>query len=200
MQWTLTPDKYLNEEEVKRLVRTCTDASELAEKRGYWLAVRDWMIIDLTLNTGLRVQEVSDLKVSDLFLNYNESSLVVENGKGGKRRVVRFSPRTKSHLKKYLEFREQESPYLFCSSRGEQLTRSALQKIFKKWAKRAGLPEHHSFHSMRHYHACHLYKISNNNLRLVQRQLGHASVMSTQVYADIMDEDAEEVFNRFEEE
>ena len=55
MQWTLTPDKYLNEEEVKRLVRICTNAAELAEKRGYWLAVRDWMIIDLTLNTGLRI-------------------------------------------------------------------------------------------------------------------------------------------------
>ena len=81
MKWTLTPDKYLNEEEVKRLVRVCSDAAEIAEKRGYWLAVRDWMIIDLTLNTGLRVQEVADLKVKDLYINYNESSLVVEKGK-----------------------------------------------------------------------------------------------------------------------
>ncbi|MFC1565142.1 tyrosine-type recombinase/integrase [candidate division KSB1 bacterium] len=200
MKWTLTPDKYLNEEEAKLLVMVCTYTSDIAEKRGYWLAVRDWMIIDLTLNTGLRVQEVANLKVKDLYINYNESSLVVEYGKGGKRRVVRFSPRTKAHLKKYLEQREPSSQYLFCSSRGEQLTRSALQKIFKKWAKNAGLPEHHSFHSMRHYHACHLYKISNNNLRLVQQQLGHSSVVTTQVYADIMDEDAEEVFNRFEEE
>ncbi len=53
---------------------------------------------------------------------------------------------------------------------------------------------------MRHYHACHLYKTSNNNLRLVQQQLGHSSVITTQVYADVIDEDAEEVFNRFEEE
>ncbi len=120
MQWTLTPDKYLNEVEVKHLVKVCTDAAALAELRGYWLAVRAWMIIDLTLNTGLRVQEVSDLKVSDLFLNYNESSLVVESGKGGKRRVVRFGPKTKIHLKKYLEQREPSSKFLFCSSRGEQ--------------------------------------------------------------------------------
>ncbi len=173
MQWTLTPDKYLNEEEAKHLIKVCTDAAALAERRGYWLAVRDWMIIDLTLNTGLRVLEVSDLKVSDLFLNYNELFLVVENGKGGKRCVVRFGPKTKIHLKKYLEQREPSSQFLFSFSRGEQLTRSALQKIFKKRAKRAGLPEHHSFHSMRHYHACHLYKTSNNNLRLVQQQLGH---------------------------
>ncbi|MFC1555288.1 tyrosine-type recombinase/integrase [candidate division KSB1 bacterium] len=198
MQWTLTPDKYLNEEEVKRLTKVCSDASDLAERRGYWIAVRDWMIIDLTLNTGLRVQEVSDLKVSNLFLNYNESSLVVESGKGGKRRVVRFGPKTKTHLKKYLESQEPSSQFLFCSSRGEKLTRSALQKIFKKWAKRAELPSHHSFHSMRHYHACHLYKISKNNLRLVQQQLGHASVNTTTVYAQVMDEDAEEAFNRFE--
>ena len=200
MQWTLTPDKYLNEEEVKSLVKTCSDASDNAVRRGFWLAVRDWMIIDLTLNTGLRVQEVSDLKVADLYLGYNESSLVVQNGKGDKRRIARFGPKTKSHLERYLQQRKTDSPYLFYSSRGEKLTRSGLQRIFKKLTDNAGLPIHHSFHSMRHYHGCHLYKVSGNNLRLVQDQLGHASVATTQIYANIMNQDAEEAFNKFEEE
>ena len=53
---------------------------------------------------------------------------------------------------------------------------------------------------MRHYHGCHLYKVSGNNLRLVQDQLGHASVATTQIYANIMNQDAEEAFNKFEEE
>ncbi len=81
MKWILTPDKFLNEEEVKLLVKVCSDSSNRAELNGYWISVRDWMIVDLVLNTGLRVQEVSDLKVTDLFLNYNESTLVVQRGR-----------------------------------------------------------------------------------------------------------------------
>ena len=200
MKWILTPEKYLSEEEAKRLKTVCSNAAALAEKRGHWLAIRDHMIISLTLATGLRAMEVSNLKTADLFLNSNESSLIVQKGKGGKRRVVRFGPRTKAGLIKYLQFRNTDSPYLFVSSKGENLSRSALQKIFKKWATRAGLPSHHSFHSMRHYLGCALYKKSNHNLRLVQQQLGHSSVSTTEIYADVMDEDAVEAISKFEEE
>ena len=199
MKWILTPEKFLNEEEVKRLVKVCSDAAKIAELKGNWIANRDNTLLQLSLNTGLRVQEVADLKVTDLFLNYKESSLCVQKGKGGTKRVVRFGPKTKALLNKYLQQRKSTSPYLFTSSRGEKLSRSALQKIFKKWSRHAGLPSHHSYHSMRHYHGCSLYRKSRYNLRLVQKQLGHSSVITTQVYADVMDADAEEAFNHFEE-
>ncbi len=77
--WLITPDKYLKEEEVQRLVKSCSDAAYLADMKGNWLPIRDWMIIDLALNTGLRVQEVADLKVEDLHLEYSQSSLTVQN-------------------------------------------------------------------------------------------------------------------------
>ena len=55
------------------------------------------------------------------------------------------------------------------------------------------------FHTLRHTYATRLYKSSNNNLRLVQRQLGHVSVATTQVYADIMDEDVDKALEKLEE-
>ncbi len=199
MKWILTPDKYLNDIDVKRLVRVCSDAANLAEMKNNWIPIRDWMIIDLALGTGLRVSEIADLKVDDLFLNYNESSLTVQNGKGGRKGYVKFGSKLKVHLKKYLRLRSSQSSYLFSSSRGEKLTRSAIQKIFKKYASLASLPEHYSIHSLRHTYACRLYKSSTNNLRLVQKQLRHSSIATTQVYADVMDEDVEKALKKLEE-
>ncbi len=199
MTWIITPDKFLKDKEVKQLVKVCSDAAILADMKGNWLAIRDWMIIDLALNTGLRVKEISDLKVEDLHLDYKQSSIEVKNGKGGKRRVVRIGAKLKTHLKKYLTKTSLNSAYLFASCRGDKLTRSAIQKIFKKYAKAAGLPPHLSIHSCRHYYGTKLYKSSNNNLRLVQKQLGHSSVVTTQVYADVMDEDVEKALLKLEE-
>jgi len=89
----------------------------------------------------------------------------------------------------YLEYRQSESPYLFPSKRGDKMDRSALQKVFKKSAAKANLPEHHSIHSLRHTYATRLYKASGYNLRLVQKQLGHSSPSTTSVYADVVNED-----------
>ncbi|MFC1513611.1 tyrosine-type recombinase/integrase [candidate division KSB1 bacterium] len=57
--------------------------------------------------------------------------------------------------------------------------------MFKKWYAKAGLPEHYSAHSARHSYAVRLLKSSGNNLRLVMKQLRHASVVTTTVYADV---------------
>ena len=90
------------------------------------------------------------------------------------------------------------SPYLFPSERGEKMSRSGIQQIFKKWAKQAGLPSHYSIHSLRHTYATNLYKASGYNLRLVQKQLGHSSPSITQVYADVMNSDVEEALKNLE--
>jgi site-specific recombinase XerD len=69
------------------------------------------------------------------------------------------------------------------------MTTRAIQKAFKRLAALAGLPDRYSIHCLRHTYACELYKASGYNLRLVQKQLGHASITTTQVYADVMDPD-----------
>lgn len=200
MNWIITPEKYLSEAEVKRLTHICSDAAQLAKAKGNWIAVRDWMLIDLALHTGLRVAELSHLRIADLHLEYGDKALTVRDGKGGKQRVVKFGSGLKEHLKEYLNSRTDDSPYVFPSSRGARMTRSAIQKMCKKWFRQAGLSPYYSIHSLRHTYATRLYKARNHNLRLVQKQLGHASVQTTQVYADVVDTDVEAVVERLGEE
>ncbi|MCP3683824.1 MAG: tyrosine-type recombinase/integrase [bacterium] len=199
MSWIITPEKYLKEEEIKSLFKVCSEAAELAELKGQFLAIRDLCLINLAFGTGLRAGEIADLKIEDLHLDYGESSLVVMKGKGNKKGVVRVGVKLKAHLKRYIKYRDSESPYLFTSSRGDKLTVPGVQKIFKKWYRKAGLPGHYSAHSARHSYAVGLLKSSGNNLRLVQKQLRHASIVTTTVYADVASSDIDQALKNLEE-
>ncbi len=199
MQWIISPDKFLDPDEVRRLRKTLRDASTLARTRGTKAAVRDRLIIELALGSGLRVSELANLKVEELFLKKGQNSLHVRNGKGGKDRVNQFGVKLKQQILQYLEYRKSGSPYLFPSQRRECMTPSAIQQVFKRWASRAGLPKRYSIHCLRHTYATRLYKASGYNLRLVQKQLGHSSVSTTQVYADVMDSDVDQAVANLDE-
>jgi len=197
-QWIITPDKYLTTEEVKQLRKTCREAALLAKAKGIQAPVRDALIIEVSLNTGLRVSELSNLKVEHLYLKKGQNSLLVKNGKGGKDRLVTFSNNLKKTILEYLNYRESNSPYLLPSQRGDQITRFGIQTVFKKLARKAGLSARYSIHSLRHTYATRLYKAGGYNLRLVQKQLGHASISTTTVYSDVMSEDTEAAVNNLD--
>jgi len=150
--------------------------------------VRDHCIIELALGTGLRVSEISTLKVEDIDLKRGGNSLIVRHGKGNRLREVKFSSSLKTLIQEYLGYRRCDSVFLFPSQRQDHMFPTAIQKVFKKWAKRAGLPARYSIHSCRHTYATNLYRISQN-LRLVQLQLGHSNPQTTSVYAAVLDED-----------
>jgi integrase/recombinase XerD len=188
-QWLITPDKYLSTSETKQLTKTIDDAAILAKSKGRFAPVRDNAIIHLALGTGLRVSELTSLKVDHIHFKRGSNQIVVYKGKGDKDRIVTINNNLKSIIQQYMDYHP--SVYLFPSERGEQLTRSGIQQIFKKWANKAGLPKRYSIHSLRHTYATNLYKASGYNLRLVQKQLGHSSISTTQVYADTFDEDLE---------
>ena len=190
--WVVSPDKYLTSDEVKQLRRTCLDAATIAKSKGNQAPVRDAMIIELALGTGLRVSELSNLMIEHLHLQRGQNSLLVKSGKNGRDRVVAFSGALKTHILNYLEYRTSQSPNLFPSERGEKMTPSAIQKVFKRSAERAGLLPRYSIHSLRHTYATVLYKASGYNLRLVQQQLGHSSPNTTAVYASVVNADLEE--------
>ncbi len=187
--WTLDPGKFLAPDEVRLLRKTLSDAATVARARGAQAAVRDQLIIELGLGTGLRVSEISNLKVDDLYLKKGQNTLHVRNGKGGKPRTVQFSAGLKNLIRGYLDYRKSGSDYLFSSQRNPRMSPSGLQQVFKRWAAKAGLPKRYSIHSLRHSYATRLHKASGYNLRLVQKQLGHSSVSTTQVYADVLSED-----------
>ena len=191
-QWIVSPEKFLSADEVRTLRKVLADAAALARAKGNQAPVRDQLIIELALGTGLRVSEMANLQVDDLFLKKGQNSLHVRSGKGNKDRLVQFSAALKTLILDYLNYRKSDSPYLLASERGNRITPSGIQQLFKKWAKKAALPKRYSIHSLRHTYATRLYKASGYNLRLVQTQLGHSSVSTTQVYADTSSEDVDE--------
>jgi len=190
-QWVLDGRKFLTDDQIKQLKKNCQQP-------------RDLLITNLALLSGLRVKEIADLKCGDISLETEPSSLTVRNGKGGKTRLVRFNGELKLALMEYLKDKEIKgegigadapllkstlrSPVARADKSGGHLSKRTLQRVFERMAKMAGITGH-CFHHLRHTYASHLYRASNYNLRLVQKQLGHASIKTTQVYADVFDED-----------
>jgi len=153
-------------------------------------------VIDLALSTGMRVSEISNLKESDLFISNGEFELIVQRGKGGKRRTVYFDPGLKAHLKKYIIWKHEigkNNDHLIFSKQAPNMCVESFERVFNKLRDKAGLPPHFSFHSMRHSYATMLYA-KTRDLRLVQKQLGHSSPVITALYADIVEAQFNKVF------
>jgi site-specific recombinase XerD len=202
-RWVLDESKFLSTREARRLLRAVRSRAEKSTGPARKSAVREFLIVHLGLSTGLRVSEMASLRCGDVFVENGMSSLLVRRGKGGKPRTVRFSGELREHLVRYLRRKEEigesvagEAPLLVSEKTGGFMTTRAIQKAFKRCAARAGLSLHYSVHSLRHTYACHLYKASGWNLRLVQKQLGHASIATTQVYADVMEPDTQRALEK----
>jgi len=201
--WVLDPGKFLSRGEVSRLLETARKRADVAHARGNKVAVRDYFVVDLALSTGLRVAEIADLKCKDIFLRDRFCALLVRNGKGGKKRLVRFNGAFKRHYEKFISWKQSvgeptslSDPLLLSSNSGDHMTTRALEKAFKRTAARADLPSRYSIHCLRHTYACELYKASGYNLRLVQKQLGHSQIATTQVYADVVEPDMQRALER----
>ena len=90
-QWIITPDKFLTDEESKRLRKICEEVAIIAKSKGNQIAIRDRLIIEIALGTGLRVSEMANLKVEDIYFRKGQNSLTVRDGKESKDRVVAFN-------------------------------------------------------------------------------------------------------------
>jgi len=199
----LDPGKFLSRQEVDKLLETAKKRAEAAIAHGNKVAIRDYFIVDLALSTGLRVAEIADLKCSDIFLREQFCALLVRNGKGGKKRLVRFNGAFKKHYEEYIRWKQSvgeptslSDPLFLSSNTKGHMTTRAIEKAFKRAAARAGLPSHYSIHCLRHTYACELYRASGYNLRLVQKQLGHSHIGTTQVYADVVEPDMQRALQR----
>ncbi|MCK5708052.1 MAG: tyrosine-type recombinase/integrase [Candidatus Aureabacteria bacterium] len=200
--WVLDESKFLNIDEIKKLRIYCK--KQITKKARLKLNIRDWFLIELLLNTGLRVQEVADLKCGDLLIKKNQSSIVVRHGKGGRKRIVRINTKFKQACIFYLKWKYNHNEYtnenapLFCNKKGKHLSKRTFQSDFKKLVLKAGLPVHYSIHSVRHTYASFLLRASRN-IRLIQKQLGHSRITTTEVYADVMNEELEKALGHLYE-
>jgi integrase/recombinase XerC len=152
-------------------------------------------LIELFLQTGLRLSEVASLTLDDLELPTSDESgsigAVSVNGKGRKRRTVTLNSKACDALRAYLGARRSPSSEpVFWSRDGGRLSPRAIQRIVKKEMAEAGVARA-SVHTLRHTFATHMVR-RGTNLRVIQEALGHTSLQTTSVYVslarELMDE------------
>jgi len=198
-KWTLDRQKFLSETEVKKLRRVVEDKAMADLQKGRTTWPRFWMAIDLALSAGLRVSEIANLMVDNLYLNSREPRIRV-TGKGNRTRDVFISKELMKHLSDFLEWKKiidestNSSAYLLMSSHGKSYSTRTLQYAFKVSLKEAGLPQYYSIHACRHSYGTYLYQ-KTKNLRLVQKQLGHSDIKTTSIYIDISIKETLEAVN-----
>ncbi|WP_319405770.1 tyrosine-type recombinase/integrase [uncultured Desulfosarcina sp.] len=203
-KWTLDREKFLSESEVKKLRRTIEDKALADLQKGRTTWPRFWMAIDLGASAGLRVSEIANLKIDNLYLNTREPRIRV-TGKGNRTRDVFISRDLMKHLSGFLEWKRtmdepmDKNDFLLVSSHGKSYSTRALQYAFKVAMVESGLPIYYSIHSLRHSYGTYLYQ-RTKDLRLVQKQLGHSSIATTTIYADVTVEQTLEAVNGLFEE
>ncbi|MCL4202121.1 MAG: site-specific tyrosine recombinase XerD [Pirellulaceae bacterium] len=150
---------------------------------------RDRALLELLYATGCRASELSNLQCRDLHLS---DGYCLCHGKGGKQRLTPLGRAAREAVQDYLEnerpvlAESAASPpeWVILSRRGRRLRREAIWELVKKYARRAGIPESISPHSLRHSFATHLLA-GGADLRQVQEMLGHASIQTTQIYTHV---------------
>lgn len=147
--------------------------------------IRDRAMLELMYASGLRVSELTGLRLMDIDLQEN---LVRCVGKGNKERVVPFGDAARTWVIAYLEsarpkMLRKPDEHVFVSPRGG-LTRGGFWKIIKKYAQAAGIRTNVTPHVLRHSFATHLLD-GGADLRIIQELLGHASLATTQIYTHV---------------
>jgi integrase/recombinase XerD len=150
---------------------------------------RDRAILELLYATGCRASELSFLKLADLHLAERHC---ICHGKGDKQRLVPLGQTAIVAVEDYLKLERpqlteglaEEPAWVILSRRGRRFRREAIWELVKKYASRVGAPSTISPHSMRHSFATHLLA-GGADLRQVQELLGHANIMTTQIYTHV---------------
>ncbi|MDC1038210.1 site-specific tyrosine recombinase XerD [Candidatus Marinimicrobia bacterium] len=178
----------LMEEEISAIINSIDETSQFAR--------RDKAIIEMLYSCGLRVSEVCDLSLNQLFL---EDDMIRIMGKGSKERLLPVGGRAKKLLNEYLIHsrpgfqKDKGSSSIFLSRNGNQLTRAMINNILKKWSRIAGITKPVSPHTLRHSFATHLLE-GGADLRFVQALLGHSDISTTQIYTHLDKHHLKEVY------
>ena len=181
---------FLSYEEFIELLNRIKDDNQLS--------IRNRLILEMLYATGLRVSELTNIKLDDI--NYSDKSIRVM-GKGNKERIVYYGDYTKEVLDEYLNNNRNEllkgksSNYLFINKNGDKLTFRGVEYLIDEISKYTSVKYKISPHVLRHTFATHLLQ-EGADLRSVQELLGHSSLSTTQIYTHITSEHLREVYNK----
>lgn len=161
---------------------------------------RNLSIIELLYGCGIRVSELVDLKISDLFF---EENFIKVTGKGNKQRLIPIGNLTKQKINNYLNNSRNKvkvinifNDHVFLNRRGKNLTRAMIFTIIKKLAEKANFSKSISPHTFRHSFATHLLE-NGADLRTIQQLLGHESITTTEIYMHLDNKYLSEALNKF---
>lgn len=163
----------------------------------YITSQRNKTMIQLLLNTGLRLSEMTNLKWNDIDLMTGQVKVV--EGKGLKDRILWLDEETLTMLGKWKQRQFKEwgrSDLVFTTRTLHSLDGKAVRSMIKTYSDKAGIKKHITTHSLRHTFASDLLR-DTKNIRIVQKALGHADISSTQIYTHIVDEELEEALKSF---
>ena len=163
------------------------DLLEQAIDLAKWEGHRNRAIIEVLFSCGLRVSELTNLKLSNLYV---DEQYIRVMGKGAKERLVPISPRALDELNYWFADRNEmkikpgEEDYVFLNRRGHHLTRTMILIMIKRYALEAGIKKTISPHTLRHSFATSLLE-GGADLRAIQAMLGHESIGTTEIYTHI---------------
>ncbi|MGP1992835.1 site-specific tyrosine recombinase XerD [Zobellia laminariae] len=182
----------LSEDEINKII----EAIDLSKAEGE----RNRAMLETLYGCGLRVSELVDLKISDLFF---EEDFIKVTGKGDKQRFVPISEVNKKYITIYRkeirvhqDIKKGFEDILFLNRRGRQLTRAMIFTIIKRLAVEIDLKKSISPHTFRHSFATHLLQ-NGADLRAIQQMLGHESITTTEVYVHVDRTHLTEVMNKY---
>ncbi|WP_125981145.1 site-specific tyrosine recombinase XerD [Loigolactobacillus iwatensis] len=164
------------------------------------IGIRDRAILEVMYATGLRVSELTHLKMSELHLSLG---LIQTIGKGDKERIIPIGDVAIDWIQRYLEAARpqflkagQHSDTLFVNHYGRPFTRQGIWKNLKGLVKKTGIKKDVTPHTLRHSFATHLLE-NGADLRVVQELLGHADISTTQIYTHVSQKRIREVYNKY---
>lgn len=169
------PD-ILSTDEIDRIIATIDTSSVKG--------LRDQAMLEVLYSCGLRVSELTSLKIQDLFFGEGYIRVI---GKGDKQRLVPISAIARERIQRYLDKRPEGRSNIetvFLNNRGSQLTRVMVFTILKEAVRRAGINKRISPHTFRHSFATHLLE-GGASIRQVQEMLGHESILTTEIYTHL---------------
>lgn len=182
---------FLSDDDLKKLLSKFD--------KSYFTEHRDYVMIMLMLDSGMRLGECSTLLVTDLELARKRINLRAEETKGRKDRTVYFSPKTESVLRRWLQFKDRyvESDYLFpVKEHGGSISVGNFESNFKQYINRAGLNEDYCPHCLRNNFAKRCL-MNGMDIFTLSKILGHSSVEVTeQAYLDLTDDDISRQYHR----